>query len=181
MNQRSSFPAVVAAGLLILAVILGIFVWQPARDRVETLSADLISAKSELVQLQTELADLVALEAELPLADSERERILNSVPLELIQDEIIEDLDDIASSVGISLNAMSFSLQSSQDQSADVVSVTGNFTGNYTALIDLLEAIENNDRLFKVTAIGVQLGEVDGDSGEQLMTFSVSIEAYYQS
>lgn len=177
MTQRSSTPAVAAAGLLILALLIGLFVWQPVRGQVSILSSEVDTAKSELNQLTSELADLVALEADLPIAESERERILASVPEGLNQDEIIESLSDLAAEVGVSLNAMTFGLQTSQDSGADVVSVVSNFTGEYADLINLLQAIENSDRLFKVTAISVQLGD---QSSEQQMTFSVSIEAYYQ-
>jgi len=41
-----------------------------------------------------------------------------------------------------------------------------------------LQALENSPRLFKVSSVGVQLGEVT-EAG-YLMTFNVSLEAYYQ-
>ena len=179
MTQRSTFPTLIAAGLLILALIVGVFVWQPVRENVATLADELTAEESELVALQVELADLVALEANLPMADSERERILDSVPLDLLQDELIENLDTIANEVGVSLNSVTFALQNNQGTDSNVISIVPNFTGNYSDLISLLDALENNDRLFKVASIGVQLGD-STDDVEQQMTFSVSLEAYYQ-
>jgi|GEM_PF-787616 Tfp pilus assembly protein PilO len=179
MASGNSKSSLVAAIILIVAVIVGAFVWQPAREQVLSLESELVDAQAGLVLLETELADLVLLDSTLPVAESERDRILEAVPNDLAQDELIRDLDDIASSVDIDLTSMTFSLQSVQGLTADVVSISASFSGLYVDLLDLLEAIETNDRLFKVNSIGVQLGDVT-DDGEQLMTFSVTLEAYYQ-
>ncbi|MBT5016172.1 type 4a pilus biogenesis protein PilO [Candidatus Peregrinibacteria bacterium] len=178
MAQRNTTSTFIAGILLILTLVIGLFVWQPARETVNSLEASLLDAESELSSLETELADLVILEEELPVSEKERERILEAVPIGLSQDELVRNLDEIAEEADVSLNSMTFSLQNVEGTTADVVSMVANFTGSYADLGRLLEALENNDRLFKVVSIGVQLGDVT-EEGQQ-MTFSVTLEAYYQ-
>lgn len=174
---RSS--SVISLILLIASILVGVFFWQPMRDRVAEQSALLASQQQELTALEKQVADLVSLEADLPVSEVERERILDTVPTQLAQDDLVEDLSSVADKVGISLNSMTFSLHpASKSDEADVVSIMANFNGNYDDLVTLLKALENNKRLFKVTSIGVQLGEVT-EQGQQ-MIFTVALEAYYQ-
>lgn len=177
MSRRST--SLFSVVLLIAAIALGVFVWQPARDRALEGAKTLETAQSELQGLEEEVATLVQLEAELPVGETERARILDAVPLSLVQEELVEDLSTIADSVGVSLNSTTFSLQSSRQQNPHVVSMVSNLNGHYDDLIRLMKALESNDRLFKITSIGVQLGELD-EEGNQQMIFSVSMEAYYQ-
>lgn len=174
----SQTSRVVSVGLLIIALLVGLLVAKPLRTEVLALSQGLVTQQAELDVLNTEIASLLQVEAELPQAESERERILSSVPSDLNQDQLVEDLDAIAQEVGISLNSMSFSLQSSELNQASIVSISANFTGNYDDLKTLLKALETNERLLKVSSIGVQLGEIT-ETG-YTMTFTVMIEAYYQ-
>ncbi len=178
MAQRNTTSTLIAGVLLILTLVVGLFVWKPARDDAKSLGTDLIEAQSSLQQLEKELADLLVLEQDLPVAESERESILESVPIGLNQDELVRNLDDIAADADVSLNSMTFSKQNVEGSTADVISVVCNLSGDYEDLGRLLESFENNDRLFKVVSIGVQLGDVTEDG--QQMTFSVTLEAYYQ-
>lgn len=175
--MRSS-PQLVAAGLLLVALIVGMFVLSPLREKGDLLSRDLATAQANLQTLQAEVNRLQTLEAKLPLADTERQKLLLAVPVGLDQDQLILDLKKIGEEAEVSLNAMSFSLQPER-YDAETVSVVANFTGRYEELMALLTALENNPRLFRVNSIGVQLSEGDGD-GVPLMNFSVTLEAYYQ-
>ena len=177
-SRRSSSQSLIAAVFLIAALVIALFVWQPFQEEVKTLQADLVTKEATLAQLEGEVARLQSLEANLPVAESERERILGAVPIGLNQDQLVSDLDDIAGDVGVSLNAMSFSLATQGKES--VVSMVANFHGEYADLITLLKALENNDRLFQVNSVSVQFSE-DDESDDQLMNFSVTLEAYYQS
>ncbi len=179
MAKQNTTSTLIAAVLLIAALVVGLFVWQPARDDVGSLEADLLDMQSELESLESELAELVVLEEELPVAEAERERILESVPVGLNQDALVQNLDEISNSANVDLNSMTFSKQNIEGATADVVAIVCNFSGNYEDLGRLLEELESNDRLFKVVSIGVQLGDIT-DDGSQEMTFSVSLEAYYQ-
>ncbi|MDP2624653.1 MAG: type 4a pilus biogenesis protein PilO [Candidatus Peregrinibacteria bacterium] len=175
---RKSSSKIVAGGLIIVAILVGVLVWQPASEEVDSLKSDLATKESELASFQNDLADLVSLEAELPVAESERERILAAVPLGLNQDQLVENLSEIVDKVGMSLNSMTFSLQNTQATGADVVSISASITGNYNDLVTLLKEFESNDRVFNVTSIGVQLNDVS-DEG-YVMGFSLTLEAYYQ-
>lgn len=178
MAKQNTTSTLIAAILLIAALVVGLFVWQPARDDVGSLETNLLDMQSELSSLEAELAELVILEEELPVAEAERERILGSVPVGLNQDALVQDLDEIGDSANVDLNSMTFSKQNIEGATADVIAIVCNFSGDYEDLGRLLEELENNDRLFKVISIGVQLGEIT-DEGQE-MTFSVSLEAYYQ-
>ncbi|EKD93151.1 MAG: hypothetical protein ACD_28C00224G0002 [uncultured bacterium] len=177
MARKSSLHFV-SAGFLLVVILLGVFVWQPLREETTALTQTLFASQANLAQIQKQVSDLVSIEANLPVAEIERNRVLGAVPLGLRQDELIEDLDGIASKVGIDLNSITFSVQSDDTDPSSTVSIVANFMGNYSNLITLLQAFETNSRLFRATAIGVQLGDVT-ESGQQ-MTFSVSLEAYFQ-
>ncbi len=171
-------PNLVAAGLLLIALAVGMFVLAPVRDNGDLLKTDLAAAEANFQTLQSEVDRLKAAEAKLPLAESERQKLLLSVPVGLNQDQLILDLKRIGEGAKVSLNAISFSLQPER-YDAQTVSVVANFTGRYEELMALLTALENNPRLFRVNSIGVQLSDSD-DDGAPLMNFSVTLEAYYQ-
>lgn len=122
---------------------------------------------------------LLEAEARLPVAETERARLLKAVPVGLNQDQLVLDLSAMADEVGISLNSMTFSPQDNAGMEADTVSVVANFTGNYEDLVALLQAFETADRLFTLNSISVQLGEASVDNKPQ-MSFSVIFDAYYQ-
>lgn len=167
-----------ATGLVLIALLLGVLVVQPLQDEVEALSVVLTEKQTEFDALQAEIASFTELEATLPQAKSERERLLAAVPEGLNQDELVSDLDGLAQEVGIALNSISFALQPSETLGANTVGVSANFTGEYNDLQALLQALETNERLFKVESIGVQLGDVT-EAG-YTMTFTVALMAYYQ-
>lgn len=178
MTNRNTTSTVIAGILLVLAMVLGLFVWSPTRNEVATMQTDLADAESKLADLQKDLDELQTLEETLPVNDKERAGILAAVPVGLNQDDLVTDLNEIATNANVNLNSMTFSLQNVEGATANIVSVVCNLTGNYEDLGRLLEAFENNDRLFKVVSIGVQLGDITAEG--QQMTFSVSLEAYYQ-
>lgn len=161
-----------------MALLAGVFVLNPVRGKRETKAADLIAAETNLQSVQVEVDRLKSLEAKLPLAETERQKLLLSVPDGLDQDQLILDLKRIGEEAKVSLNAISFALQPDR-YNAHSVSVVSNFTGRYEDLFALLLALESNSRLFRVNSIGVQLSDSD-DEGKQLMNFSVTLEAYYQ-
>ncbi|MFA5843028.1 MAG: type 4a pilus biogenesis protein PilO [Candidatus Gracilibacteria bacterium] len=177
MSKKSS-PQLVTAGLLVIAVLVAALIWKPMRADVTALSADLTAQQTELATSQAELASLTGLESKIPTAEVEREKLLTLVPEGLNEDALVKQLSAIAKTVGVSLTSMSFSLQNAQTDGANTVTISANFIGYYNSLISLLQALENSSRLFKVSSVGVQLGEVT-EAG-YLMTFNVSLEAYYQ-
>ncbi|MFA6435620.1 MAG: GspMb/PilO family protein [Candidatus Gracilibacteria bacterium] len=177
MSKKSS-PQLITAGLLVIAVLVAILIWKPMRNEVTVLSADLTARQTELATLQAELASLTGLESKIPTAEVEREKLLTLVPEGLNEDAVVKQLSAIAKTVGVALTSMSFSLQNAQTDGADTLSISANFTGYYNSLIPLLRALETSPRLFNVSSVGVQLGDVT-ESG-YLMTFNVSLEAYYQ-
>lgn len=177
MARRSS-SRIVSAGLVLIALLLAVFVSEPLRTEVGQLTQEVSTSEAELALLEAEIASLMDLETTLPQAESEREQLLASVPVGLNQDDLIEDFTVMAKKAGVSLNSLSFALQSSESGKAQVVSISTNLTGDYSALNSLLESLETHDRLFSVQSLGVQLGEVT-ESG-YTMTFSLSVNAYYQ-
>lgn len=177
-RRHASSQGLIGVGLLILALIVGVFILQPVRSNVADLSAQLVSEQSDFELLQAELAHLQSMEANLPVAEVERARILGAVPVGFNQDNLVNELDELADGLDVDLNAMSFSEQAS-DSSAQTVNITASFTGRYSDLLSLFDALEKNPRLLKVSSIGVQLSDVN-EEGEQLMNFGVTLEAYYQ-
>ena len=172
------FPTLAGTGLVLISLMVGVFFLQPLRADVESLSQTLDIQQTEYDALQAEIASFIQRETLLPQAESERQKLLAAAPVGLNQDQLIEDLYAIASQVGISLNSISFSLQQGEVNAANTILMSGNFTGQYDDLQTLLKALESNERLFKLESIGVQLGEVTEEG--YTMTFTLSLEAYYQ-
>lgn len=177
MAHRSS-TRIVSAGLVLIALLVAVFVSQPLRLKAKSLADEVALKESELALLETEMASLLEQETALPQADSERAQLLAAVPEALNQDELIERFTEMADDAGVSLNSIGFALQNSESGQAQVISISLNLVGDYTALNGLLESLETSDRLFSVQSLGVQLGEVT-ESG-YTMTFSLSVNAYYQ-
>lgn len=171
-------PNLFAALLLIVSLVVGVFVWQPLREGNVVLASDRDQKVAQLQKVESEIQRLTQLEASLPVSEVERARLLESVPLTLEQERLVTDLDRVAAEAKVSLNAMNFSLQGER-ANAKVVSMVANFTGGYDALLSLLQALETNVRLFKVSSIGVQVSEAT-EGTTPLMNFSVTLEAYYQ-
>lgn len=166
--------------LFLAAICLYVFVARPLSADLQVMKADIVSKNEQIDELQEKLGQLQAAEEELDIT-SEVERIesLKAVPVGVQQDEVIRDILEIADDNDVSLNSISFGKSGSQEDGVSSLTIAASFAGNYADLTSFLEGLEQNDRLFKVDSISVQVSRLDISDIERA-NFSLSISAFYQ-
>ncbi len=107
-RRHASSQGLIGVGLLILALIVGVFILQPVRLNVADLSAQLVSEQSDFEVLQAELAHLQSMEANLPVAEVERARILGAVPVGVNKENLGDELGGMAEGLDVDFYAMRF-------------------------------------------------------------------------
>jgi len=141
-------------------------------------------------EIEAKSAEISLFEAENVKVDSAKEALnltgvvdqitsIAAVPADLKQDDVIKTVIDVADAFDIVLNSISFSRSSSELDGVSVLRINASFEGNYADLIDFLEGLEEDDRLFLVDSINVQIAKV-GISDLERANFSLSIDTFYQ-
>jgi len=160
--------------LLLLLIVLGsVFFVVPLRDNIAELRGEKETEATALAELQTEYDELNALSQEISKSEATQDALQKAVPAGVGQDDLILELVDIAENSGFEARVMSFSLRTDKDF-GNAVGVSMSLAGDYDDLIEFLQSIEGADRLMQVDSISVQL------TSTSTITFSVSLEAYYQ-
>lgn len=153
----------------------------------------LAEKESQLTALQTEEQTLSASLAQLEEAgkqlelDSEikAQKVANSIPEKLEQDNLLLEMVAIAKKNDIIFNSINFSANESdanQNEGLLVkkVGISASFEGNYGDLVNFLKAVEQNGRKIVVENINVQLvGEPI--AGIERVHFSLSMSAFYRN
>jgi len=169
-------------GILFIVAALAGYVFYTS-NLAEEVSADKISLQEknvELVSLQENVDALKNAEENLEL-DTEVKRldVLKSIPTQLDQDEVIRDVIEISEENQIELKSISFGKGTSGREGIGTLRVNASFEGDYNDLINFLEGIEKNARVFDVDNISVQINELDIASLKRV-NFSLSMQAFYQ-
>lgn len=177
-SKKSSF-----FGALFIVVALAAYVLfiRPISERVDALEADTQKKSTELEEINTKIKDFKNFESDLKLStEVQRLEVLKAVPTEMNQDEVIEDIIEIAKTYDIELNSISFSRGGTNKEAVKSLVVNASFLGNYLDLIDFLEGLEQNARVLKVNSINVQISKLDISKIERA-SFSLSIETFFQN
>ena len=166
--------------MLILSVSVYAFFVRSEMDDYSKVKAD-ISTKSERVEkLRKQIDTYKETEKKMDLTtEVQKKTLINSIPVGVNQDGIIEDLVKIAGDNDVKLKSVSFGVSRGDETKVGVVKMNASFEGNYNDLLNFLEGIEENARFFKVTSISVQISDVTGLDIKRV-TFSLSLDAYYQ-
>ena len=179
-ESGSSKKPLIGVLLVILAVAGYVFYSRPLAGDVDELKADVMAAETELEGLNAELETLERAKEALGLSNEvEAFAVKKQIPAGVEQDEVIRDVREIAELHEISLKSLSFGKGSTNQQGVGSLRISSSFEGNYADLVDFLEGIENNGRLFKVNSINVQLSTLDLLRFERA-TFTLTMEAFYQ-
>ena len=179
-ESGSSKKPLIGVLLVILAVAGYVFYSRPLAGDVDELKADVMAAETELEGLNAELETLERAKEALGLSNEvEAFAVKKQIPAGVEQDEVIRDVREIAELHEISLKSLSFGKGSTNQQGVGSLRISSSFEGNYADLVDFLEGIENNGRLFKVNSINVQLSTLDL-LGFERATFTLTMEAFYQ-
>lgn len=174
-NQKNNESTLTIIAVILLIVgIVGIFLFVlPQRDKLDTVQANLASNQTELNKLNAEIVKFNNLEKSFTGGEVTKKDVLNLVPENIEQDEVIDAFADLTDEYGLSFNSVSFSASASTDDNASILNITTNVTGKHQDLIDFLEALETNSRKYRVKTLSVQTLE------NRLENMSLNIEAYF--
>lgn len=165
---------------IVLTIAAFIFFVRPLGSDVAVVKADVMAKSDEVEKLKTQLESLKASEDALNLTtEVSRLETLKAVPSKINQDQVIRDLIEIAKTYDVNLNSISFSKGFNDQEGIGTLRVSSSFEGDYTDLMDFLEGLEQNARVFKVDSISVQVSKLDISDVERA-NFSLSIETFFQ-
>ena len=171
--------SLVGVVLLIGSVAAYAFYVRPLWDNFGEVKADITSQEEHIDELQGKIESIEDAEKKMDLGtEVEKVTLLNSIPVGLNQDEVIEDVIKIAGVYDIELRSISFGLAEGYYDDVGVLRVNASFEGNYGDLINFLEGIEENARMLKVSSVNVQISRLE-DLDIKRVTFSLSIDAFY--
>ncbi len=167
--------------LLVVMAITGYSLFlNPLNAQMDDLQADIEAKNVELADVSAQIEEYKAAQEEFDLTtEVSRLNSLKAIPVGANQDDVIRDLVEVAENYDITLNSISFGLGRSQIEGIGSLRVNASFEGNYTDLIDFLEGIEQNERLFVVENISVQVSTLEISKIERA-NFSLTIQSFYQ-
>ncbi|MBI2634535.1 type 4a pilus biogenesis protein PilO [Candidatus Peregrinibacteria bacterium] len=182
MFEKPSTTGTIIGVFLIIASILGyVFFIKPLAEEVDTAQADIFSKQAEVQRLTTQLEILDKAEDEFQLTtEVKRLESLKAVPVSSDQDGVIKDIVEIAGANDVILNSISFSQDTGgKAETVGKLRINASFEGNYSDLVNFLEGLEQNARLFQVDSINVQLRDVVA-AGLTRANFSLTFETFFQ-
>ncbi|MBT3704450.1 hypothetical protein HOG17_01565 [Candidatus Peregrinibacteria bacterium] len=172
--------SVVGLVLLLASVSFYAFFLSPVLGDYSDMKASVIEKEEVIDELEGRIDTYKEAETNMNITtDVQRLSLLNSVPVGVEQDTVIEDLIMIAEGNDIKLRSVSFGLSEGFKDNVGALKINASFEGDYVDLMNFLEGIEQNARLFKVTSINVQVNQFDGFDVKRV-TFSLSMDAFYQ-
>lgn len=172
--------SIVGLVLLVGSIATYIFYTRPLSDGYASVAEGLTEKEKTIEDIRSQLETLKSSEQKLNITtDVQKMTLLQSIPVGMKQDDVIEDLIKIAEGNGVNLSSVSFGKTDPANDNFGSLKINASFQGGYGDLIHFLKGIEDNARLFKATSINVQVSDVEGGDMKRV-TFSLAIEAYYQ-
>lgn len=173
-QQSNQSTLTIIAVILLVVAVVGIFILVlPKRDELDSAKTSLLTEQTELNKLKAEISKFNALEDSFQGGEVTKNDVLNLVPENIEQSEVIDTLADLTDDFGLAFNSISFSASAGVDEKASILNITTNVTGKHQDLIDFLDALETNSRKFRVKTMSVQILE------SRLENMSLNIEAYF--
>ena len=162
--------AILLFALTIIAVTFFVF---PVKDQFDQNQIQQIQKQSELTAQKNRLSRLSDLESRFEGGEVTRNDILNLIPQNVEQHNVIETLADISEENDVILNSLSFGLTESRELGVNILTITTNVSGSHGNLNSFLKELETDSRKFVVKTISVQVLE------NRIENMTLSIEAYY--
>lgn len=169
-------------GLLLLlgAVTAYALYLRPVLGEYNDLKASVSDKEEVISELEDKIDVYKSAEGKADVTtDVQRLSLLNSIPVGVEQDAVIESVIKIAEANDIELRSVSFGLSEGYKDDIGVLKINASFEGDYGDLMNFLEGIEQNARLLKVTSVNVQVSQFEGVDVKRV-TFSLSMDAFYQ-
>jgi len=150
------------------------------KQSFDSAKADVLARETSMAELNSVIESAKAAEKKMDVeTEVKKNEILNSIPVGVRQDGIIEDLYDIAKTNDVELRSVSFGTAEGVYENVSALTINASFEGNYSDLINFLKSIEENKRFLKVSSVNVQVADVVGEDFKRV-TFSLSMSAFYQ-
>lgn len=181
IQNKSKFRFSLLALIFFIIAFAGAWFYvKPLWDEVSSMNKGKIEKQEQKKELNDQLTELQLLQQDLNLtSEVTQETTLAAIPENLEQEQLINDLSDIAQKNDMVLNGINFGITSGGVAGEITkVSINANLNGNESSLVNFLKGVENNSRKLIVNNITVQIGETD--LGLSRVNFNVSMESYYQ-
>jgi len=180
-KKSSGMGALIGVLMVLVAVALFVFLAKPISNDVSAMKVELVDKAGQVEELSSRIDKLNAAEEALDLStEVQKRQAQRSIPKEMLQNEVIEDVIAIAESSDVNLNSLSFGRGGSEKEGVNSLRVNASFAGNYNDLTGFLRKIETNGRFLRVNSISVQINTVPV-SGLRLVNFTLSMEAFFQN
>ncbi|MBT4917154.1 type 4a pilus biogenesis protein PilO [Candidatus Peregrinibacteria bacterium] len=181
MGSKSKTGTIIGSFLVLISVVVLTFLARPVASEVSVLKANTDAQKATLETIKAQISELEQAEQDLGLTtEVKKSQAKGSIPANMDQDEVIRDVIEISEENDIQLKSIGFGKGSSDKEGLSTLSVNASFEGNYSDLISFLKGIEENQRLFRVNSISVQINKIEIIDISRA-TFSISMDAFYQS
>jgi Tfp pilus assembly protein PilO len=179
-ETQSNKGTLIGVFLVVVAIAGFSILAKPIADNVSELETSILNTEAEITTIDAKIVEFQAAEEEFDLStEVQRLESLKAIPLGINQDEVIRDVMEIAENYDIALNSISFGTGKTEIDAIYSLRVNASFEGNYNDLIDFLEGLEQNGRVFVVENISVQVSTLDISKIERA-SFSLTMEAYFQ-
>ena len=171
--------SMIALGLFLLSFVGAVFYVKPNWDDLQSLKAGRDEYNQQKADLNTRLASLQQIAADLQNASEvTKETTLSQIPENFDQDKLILDLNNIAKTNDVVLNNVSFSIPTTAKKGeVNKVGISASLAGSQSELISFLKSVEGNTRKITVKSIAVQVGK---SQDINVVNFNLSMETYFQ-
>lgn len=198
---QNSISIVILCVIIIFGVFFGVI--KPQAQNLKNVNIDLAAKERELSAKEDKVKDLKKIEKELPDIKIQSDILIKALPSKADLPGLLVQIEAIAARLGIELSGTGFTLPSASDsgvaaqpsqtqnlgiEPTDEVTASPistyetkemNFpftmSGNYSRIIEFLNVLQNNLRIFKINSI-----TIDAPGGEATaFSISVSITTYY--
>ncbi|MBD3270234.1 type 4a pilus biogenesis protein PilO [Candidatus Peregrinibacteria bacterium] len=165
--------------LLLAALIVVLFAWTlPVNGEVSELNEELRQEIAVKENLENRLDEIRGAGENLDSASEiERSRIFTAIPENLRQDQLIDQINNIARKNQVSISSISFGIPVGSEDSIKKATINISLSAEQKDLINFLKDIENNPRKLVVNSVTVQFSTVDDID---VINFNISMDAYYQ-
>ncbi len=180
LNETSKIKSVVGVLLILMSLLVFVFLIRPFALDVDETTEQVEKRENDVSIRQDRLTFLNAENAALEIeTDVSKSLVEKAIPNTMNQDDVIQNITDIAEENTVELNSISFGKGAKSEDGISILRVNASFEGGFGDLIRFLEGVESADREYVINSISVQLASLEV-GGVRRANFSLSMETFYQ-
>lgn len=170
MNNNRSGLILTLISLLVL-VVTYVFLYMPTKAKGDDLEARLQDLRSELANVEELVPDQ---QSNLKIGEVDAKTLELAVPNVFDQDQLIENLSNLALKYTIRVDNLSFGKAQTENNYIDSTTVSLSVTGGYNNFLQFLRDLEASDRFFNIQNFTLGISETE----PREVNFSVNMEVY---